>query len=172
MDLTLWLKTWFARHPLNGPTDGDRARYTAEVMARVKALTPPAPAPGPVRSWLPWPRLALTLATVAAGILLMVSVTRQTDRQLAMEVSQEPRVLAAREDTAGSEERVDETPAAKEALFLAESPPSDDQWLEETLQLLDELDEDALDDTAGNGSDDLWLEELQQLDESELAASS
>lgn len=136
MNLLLWL----TRHPLKKPSGIDRAQYTAEVMAKIKALDAPAPAPAPARSWLPWPRLAMTLATVATGILIMLSVRHQAQAPLPQ---------------------------------LAESPAaSEDQWLEETLLLLDELDEDVSSDTAGDGSEDEWLEELELLDETDLASSS
>ena len=49
---------------------------------------------------------------------------------------------------------------------------SEDQWLEETLLLLDELDEDVSSDTAGDGSEDEWFEELDWLDETGLASRS
>ena len=139
------LLSWLTRHPLKSPTDIDRAQYTAEVMAKIKAQVQPAPAPAPVRIWLPWPRLAMTLATVAAGILIMMTVTHQASRQLAH---------------------------PPEAVLIAESPAADDQWLEDTLQLLDELDEDVSSETAGDGSEEEWLEELELLDETDLAASS
>lgn len=133
------LFSWLARHPLKRPSSIDRAQFTAEVMAKIKALDSPAPAPAPVRSWLPWPRLAMTLATVAAGILIMMSVTHQPARHLTQ---------------------------------VAESPATDDQWVEETLQLLDEFDEDVSSETAGNGSDEEWLDELELLDETDRATSS
>ena len=150
------LLSWLSRHPLKGPSDVNRAQYTAEVMAKIKAAESPAPAPAPparrllspgraVRFWLPWPRLSMTLATVAAGILIMMTVTHQASRQLAH---------------------------PPEAVLIAESPAADDQWLEETLQLLDELDEDVSSETAGDGSEDEWLEELELLDETDLASSS
>ena len=135
------LFSWLSRHPLKGPADDmDRAQFTAEVMAKIKAEESPAPAPA--RTWMPWPRLAWTLATVAAGILIMMSVTHQAPRQLAQ---------------------------------IAESPAiaSEDQWLDETLQLLDELDENAASgESAGNEADDQWLQELESLDDTELATNS
>ena len=137
------LLSWLSRHPLKGPSDVNRAQYTAEVMAKIKAAESPAPAPA--RVWLPWPRLSMTLATVAAGILIMMTVTHQASRQLAH---------------------------PPEAVLIAESPAADDQWLEDTLQLLDELDEDVSSETAGDGSEDEWLEELELLDETDLASSS
>lgn len=132
------LLSWLTRHPLKGPSGIDRAQYTAEVMDRVKAQASPAPAPAPARTWLPWPRLVLTMATVAAGILLMLTVTQPTSRRM---------------------------------LQLAESPEAEDQWLDDTLQLLDELDESDADEATGASEED-WLKELEQLDETELAASS
>ena len=152
------LLAWLTRHPLKGPSSIDRAQYTAEVMARVKAPAQPAPAPparrllSPGRAaqfWLPWPpacraaaqawRLALTMATVAAGILLMLTVTHPTSRRM---------------------------------FQLAQSQAAEDQWLDDTLQLLDELDENVSDEATGNASQEDWLEELKQLDDTELAASS
>ena len=41
------LFSWLSRHPLKGPSGIDRAQYTAEVMARVKAQVSPALAPAP-----------------------------------------------------------------------------------------------------------------------------
>jgi hypothetical protein len=82
----------------------------------------------------------MTLATVAAGIVIMLSVRHQAP-----------------------------TPLPQFAESLA---GSEDQWLEETLLLLDELDEDVSSESAGDGSADEWLEELEWLDETELAASS
>ena len=74
------LLSWLTRHPLKEPTDMNRAQYTAEVMAKIKAAESPAPAPA--RVWLSWPRLAMTLATVAAGMLIMLSVRHQAPAPL------------------------------------------------------------------------------------------
>jgi hypothetical protein len=144
MDLATWLKTRLQRHPLKEPRDADRARYTAEVMTRVRRLA--SPSPEPVRRWLPWPgRVVLAFASVAAGIIVAVAVS-QTVRMPGLA-----------------------SPAA--VAVLAESPADDDQaWLEETLQLLDELEEELPEDTAPD--DESWLEELEMLDEAELAAKS
>ena len=153
MDFLTWLDAWMHRHPLQQPPETHRARYTAEVMARVKAL-PTAPTPAPARpgQWLAWPRLTLAVATGIAGFVLLGTVVGRPPQQLA----QPP--------------PVSESPA--DALVLAESPSSDDQWLEETLQLLEELDEELPADAASDGSEEEWLEELQLLDEGPLAASS
>lgn len=146
MDFASWLQSWLTRHPLKAPRAIDRADYTADVMARLKAE-----APVPVRApWWPWPRLALAMATAAAGALVALTIFRWV---------QLPATL------------VDD--AAQEAQVLAESSPaeSNERWVEETMQLLDQLDEDVSSDSDRNAEED-WLEELQLLDETDLAASS
>lgn len=153
MDFAAWFKTWLARHPLNAPTDLGRSSYTAEVMARVKALAEPAPAPAPARSWAAWPRWALTGAVAAAGMAIAFGVARsiRRDEPLARDPASTPQILR-----------------------LAESSPSDESWVEETLQLLDQLDEDISEDASSDaaGADEEWLDELEMLDERDLAASS
>lgn len=144
MDLTTWLNQWLHRHPLKELPTEQRSRYTAEVMARVRRLAPPASKL--VRRWLPWPgRTALTLASAVAGIAIAVAVSQ----------------------TVRAPGRIP-TPSVA---VLAESPADEDQaWLEETLQLLDELEEELPEDAAPD--DESWLEELEMLDEAELAARS
>jgi hypothetical protein len=89
----------------------------------------------------------------AAGVAFAVSATHQARRQLA----QQPQGVAASEHSSS----------------LAESSPSDEEWLEQTLQLLEQLEEDTSPETAGDGSDEEdWLEELQWLDDSELSSAS
>lgn len=146
MEFLTWLRSWLLRHPLKEPTDAERSHYTAEVMARVRALGPqPASAPirVPARSWGWWPRMAMAMAT-AAGLAFVVSTTHQSRRQLA----QQPQGVTV-------------------------SDPSDEEWLEQTLELLEQLEGETSPETAGDGSeDDEWLDELQWLDESELSAAS
>ena len=172
------LLSWLTRHPLKGPTGIDRAQYTAEVMAKVKALAQPAPAPAPVRVWLPWPRLALTLATVAAGVALVIGTRHYQTQQLAQQIASESQLLAALDEpeheplAADQVEAVADELETMDTLQLAESLPSDDEWVEQTLQLLDELDEDVPENAASDASQDEWLQELEQVDESDLAANS
>lgn len=144
MDLTTWLTQWLHRHPLKAPPVEGRSRYTDEVMARVRRLAPAGPAP--VRRWLPWPgRVVLAFASIAAGIAVTVAVSQAVC-------------------VPGF------TPPAAVAV-LAESPADDDQaWLEETLELLDDLEEDLPGDALQD--DESWLEELEMLNDAELAASS
>ncbi len=179
MDLTSWLKRWFSRHPLKSPTEVDRATYTTEVMARVRALGQPAPSVEPVRVWLPWPRLALTVAAVAAGALLVFGVEQVRTRQLAQQIGRDAEVLIAVDPAEPTSLVTDDTESVAEdvqttdLIVLAESEPSDDAWIEQTMQLLDELDEEAPEEATRNTpTEDDWLQEFQQVDESELSASS
>ncbi len=184
MDFATWLRTWLARHPLREPRDTTPARYTDEVMAKVRVLQPPASARAPLRLWLPW-RFALVAATAAAGVLVFVGTIRHTQRQLASAIDRDAQVIAA------VDEIVPTTPAGNgttpddlaqelqtaDTLILAESVPSDDQWLDQTLQLLQQLDEDVPGDVTGTNShaadaQDELLNELQQLDEKDLTANS
>ena len=141
-------------------------------------MSQPAPAPAPARVWLPWPRLALTLATVAAGISLVIGATHYRTSQLAQQIIHDSQLLAALDEpeleplAADQVEAVADEMETIDTLQLAESAPSDDQWVEQTLQLLDELDEEAPEDAASSASEDEWLQELEQVDESELTANS
>jgi hypothetical protein len=186
MDFTTWLNTWLTRHPLKEPTHLNPADYTAQVMAKVNALTPPsveAPVSSPIRLWRSWPRLALVGASVATGVLLVLGRINRSQVQLVQEAQGidrdaqlltelgEPLPLPS-EDAEGIEELAQEL-HANDTVMLAESTSSDDQWLEETLQLLDQLNEDLPATDAGESSDDEeWLNELQMLDEDELSSRS
>ena len=62
-----------------------------------------------------------------------------------------------------------------DTIVLAEAPQSDDSWVAQTLQLLDQLDEELPNEPAAGeatSNDNEWLDELQMLDENELAARS
>ncbi len=151
MDFMTWLTTWLAKHPLKAPSDAVQRRYTAEVMEQVRALH--APVRAPRSSWLTWPSFSLGAAVAAAAVLLVVG--RMPHRILPGSTSDTP-------------------------LLLAESPATDEQWVEETMQVLEQLDDVAahpgtsgtVDDAAGSATGDSLLEELQLFDESELASSS
>lgn len=148
MDVATWFRQWLTRHPLNTPAGVDRARFTADVMAKINALpsvSGRSAVPAPVRVWTIWRRLSLTVATVAAGAAIAVVVLRS---------SHQPTVRLA------------------EPLVVAEAQPDDDEWLQETLQLLDQLDEDVASDAVQNGTDKEWMQELQMLDETELSTGS
>ena len=82
----------------------------------------------------------MAMAT-AAGLAFVVSTTHQSRRQLA----QQPQGVTV-------------------------SDPSSEEWLEQTLELLEQLEGETSPETAGDGSnDEEWLDELQWLDESELS---
>ena len=140
MDVASWFRAWLTRHPLKEPPalDLDRSRYTAEVMARVKAHGQTVWVPA--RRWTVFPRAAFAMATVAASITVVFGLTRWHLR---------PPV-----------ERLAET-------------ITDEQWIEQTLQVLEQLDEGIPPEDAVEGtSDDEWFEELQILDDLELSAAS
>ncbi|MBI3321454.1 MAG: hypothetical protein HYZ91_04210 [Candidatus Omnitrophica bacterium] len=149
MDLMTWFTSWLASHPLKEPPPAsDRSRYTADVMEKINADDSLAPRLVPVRRWLPWPgRLALTAASAIAGVAVVIGLLRQPARDLEHIITPRP-------------------------LMIAESPSEDAKWIEETIQLLDQLDDDLSDATAGNASDESWMEELERFDQDELAASS
>ena len=146
MEFTAWLNTWLARHPLRAPDELDPARYTAQVMRK---LTDEAPRPLPAARWFTWPRAAMVFATTAAGVLIVLITAHRADRQVTQLAPEAPR-----------------------ALRLAESMPSDEQWVQETTQLLDQLGEEPMNDDANATSDEEWLRELQAFDEGDLGASS
>ena len=183
MDFSTWLTQWLARHPLREPTAPDRAGYIAEVMARVHTLTQPAlhqSGAGPARRWLSWPgRLALAFATAAAGIVLVIGLRQAVGRQLAETITRESQMLAALDEEAfdqrlGGVESLAEELEAGDTIVLAEAEPSDDEaWVEQTLQVLDQLDDTLPDDRVdAPGTDESWLDELERLDQEELAARS
>lgn len=152
MDFTAWLTNWLTRHPLQAPDALDRARYTAQVMRKLTDETPP---PFPAARWFVWPKVAMAFATTAAGIFIVLAVGYRADRQLARLAPAAPPAHQAR------------------ALMLAESVPmSDETWVQDTAQLLEQLDEDASHDDANAASDEEWLKELQTLDAGDFGASS
>lgn len=101
--------------------------------------------PDPAPRWLAWPSLSLGAALAAAAVLLVVG--RMPSRGL---------------------------PAAP-GMVLAESPSTDEQWVQETLQLLEQVDGRDTDPAGAvipETDSDVLLEELQLFDESELASTS
>ncbi len=174
MDLSAWLKTYLAQHPVKGLPAHDAARYTQDVMARVRASQAPQPVRAPAWSW--WPSLGLLAS--AAVVLLVIGVTAQrSPTQLVERVAEDAALLAALDEpyngavgALADELLVDEVEALT-PFVLAEAPAeSEDDWLQETMDLLDELDQEmpAADDTPTDDED--WLKELEQVDEAELSA--
>ncbi len=161
MDFTAWLRTWVARHPLKEPMDTSRTAYTTEVMERVKALAPtPNLAPSQVRNNLVWgwgwPRLAVGLATAAAAVFVVFTMDEtRHQRRLARSITDQAEILTALDE--------DALPPDEDLLLLAETPATDEEWLEQTLQLLEELDEELPADAASEDSEAEWLQELEML---------
>jgi len=188
MDFVTWLRTWLARHPLKAPEETDHTRFTQDVMARITASAPTPSASmslSRIRLMLGWPRLALIAATAAVGVLIFIGTAHRTQVQLAGAIDRDAQVMTAFDElvpTAPAGNRTTPEDVARELqmtdlLVLAESTPSDDQWLDQTLQVLQQLDEDVPADVTGTGgsaseSPENWLNELQQIDETELAANS
>lgn len=170
MDFASWFDRWLNRHPLRSPDGADHARYTAQVMARIKAQEQPARSPSP--SWLAWPGFAL--ATVAAMGLLVFTATQRTSEQIATDVLSDLQVLAEVDEpmTDDTLEGVAEELGTMDVLVLAEADQSDDAWVEETLELLKQLDEEVPDTSSDTPTDDEeWLNELDAIDEYELSSS-
>ena len=183
MDFADWLTTWLARHPIKAPSEIERGRFTAQVMARVRAEASPRRSTLAALQWGFWPRLGLSLATAAAVLAVVGQIhPAGSSQRLAAQLARESELLAeldepvnavvaASDDVNGLAEELEH----EDVLVLAEAPPSDDTWVANTLQLLDQLDEElpeapAAGDAASN--DEEWMNELQTLDESELAARS
>jgi len=188
MDFAAWFRAWVTRHPLKTPRGTDTVCYTDDVMAKIKALAPTPnvgrPLVMPYLVW-GWPRLALIAATAAVGLLIVIGTVHRTQLQLASAIDRDAQVITAVDELvptapngngATPEDLAQELQTA-DALILAESVPSDDQWLDQTLQLLQQLDEDVpAEAISTNGhaaeSQDELLKDLQQLDEKDLTANS
>ena len=178
MEFTDWFKRWLRKHPLREPPSFDQARYTADVMKRVKDLAPSSARQYETRSMIfSWPRLVfggLSLALMA--VLVVFATASYTGRRLAKEVTREAQILAELgEPVASSESDTEEIALdiqAADNLMLAEATKSDDQWIQETFQLLDQLGEDPRTGNSNGSSDEDWLDELQMLDNNEPSSSS
>jgi len=179
MDLAAWVRQWLSAHPLKEHSRGDRARYTAEVMERVRTLGQPATAPRPVARWFAWPQVSLATAAVAAAVFMVVGRMEYPMIPLADQVDHDVQVLAAVAETnvvmdlaADDLDTLAEDLEALDTLVLAEAQSVEEQWLEETLWLLQEVGDDGPPDAAGETSEEPWLDELELLDEFELTAAS
>ena len=183
MDFTTWFRAWLSRHPLRPPMAHNRQQYTVEVMARVRELSStPAVSSAPLRPpfvW-GWPRLALSLATVAAGAVIAVGLTHRANEQRASHAAQDTMLLALLDQEPESLLGDDSDVLASDletvdTMTLAESIPSEDEtWLERTLEVLDQVDEDSGShaDPQDTSSSDDFIDELRLLDESELSSST
>ena len=148
MDFSRWLTTWLTRHPLKDPVGMDRASYTREVISKIHARQHPAVSPAP---W--WQVLLNPPVALAAAAVVVMAVTATLEHSRATLAQQ----------------------SLRDAARLAESPPGDDEWIQQTMQLLEQLDQDVPgDDAAGSASssEEEWLKELEMLDEQDLKGSA
>ncbi len=165
MEFLTWCQRWLKRHPLKEFPMLDRSFYTAEVMAKVRALSPTPlreARSNPSRSWLLWPRWAFIALTAAAGIAVVIGTIRSSTRQLAQQVTYEGQLLAA--VGAFDEEAMD-------TYLLAEAPSDDERWLDQAAQVLEQVNDESEDHSSGSEEEDL-LNELELLDQAKPSASS
>ena len=182
MPFDTWLRTWLKRHPLKQPQPFHTARYTAEVMTRVRRVAA-APATeanflATLRRWSGW-TAGLTLATAAAALVIVIGVHHQmVSQQLARYTPEDLRQVASinrppEQPLQEHEVAVTPSPEANhlEPLVLADASVHERQWVEQALALLEQVDEtsawDAVDETATAA----LLQELQWHDEQELVRS-
>ena len=166
------------RATIRVPSQHDPAQYTADVMQRVRAVQQqhPAEAPAPIILWRSWPRVGLAGA-LAAALLAILVLPQHSPVRMAQQIDQEAALLLAVDEPAlnGGEEALAEELETLDTMMLAEAGPADDEtWLEDTMQLLDEVgDEAALEDVDSSAQrEEQWLQELEWMDETDLATSS
>ena len=171
MAFASWLANWLRHHPLKTPTGYERTQYTADVMGRVNTIAHGETAPQ--YSWWALPRLAFAVAAAVAGVAIAIGTTRAVSSgRLAKQVTHEAQLLAALDEPT-PELSGDDEQALQELLVLAESSSDEASWLEQTMQLLDELDEQPqADSTESSASDDEWMNDLELLENSGAAAHS
>ncbi len=184
MDFSTWLKEWLSGHPVKMP-ELDSHAYTDQVMARIRQGQEEQK-PSLVWSML-FPRLAL--AAVAASVVAVMLISRQPNTARLMsranagadaaEVFGQFSALAALDENDWEEFSEDdvaallETSDEMELLMFAEDvgASSDQQWLEQTLTLLEQFDEEAVEaDSGDSDAEDEWLQELEMLDTVDLTA--
>lgn len=179
MTFSAWLSTWLANHPLKLPTSHDPVRYTAEVMEQVRRLSPT-----PVRvtaslwgmfDW-PWPRVVFAIGAAIASVAMALTVVQTSRRQLAKHVVNETQLLAALDEpeviepiAGNAVDALAQDLELTDALTVAEFSTNDDHWLGQTLQLLEQLDEQERQlDPSGEDhrfNREEWLKPLAVLDE-------
>lgn len=183
MDVTAWWQRWLARHPLKGLSEEDRARYVAEVMRRVRALQPsPVVRPWVGGEWAErirvatqslwdWPRLAVPALATAAGLLVVWGVVWSlVGREAPLRIA----ALPTRPSPAPRTQIDIRAPQPTTAIHQAsDATLTDEEWIFQTLQLLEEVEEDGATAPLEVGDDEEeWLEELEWLDEQELMAAT
>lgn len=167
-DFLAWLTAWLRRHPLQAPPQAMQEAYTTQVMARVKEAMPV-----PVVRWIPRPRLAFSLGTaLACGLVMVIWLNRQPDR-IASRVERSVQVLAELGELNGSiANDLEHEAILMDRLMLAQAQDAveDEAWIDETMELLNGMDEPAVEASDGESLEEL-LRELELLDESEITSS-
>lgn len=173
MDFAQWIQGLLRHHPMKPGhrTPEERQAFTRGVMQRVRALEA-QPRPVAQRSWS-WnwvlPRLAVGVATASVifGIVWYhrpVSIEPGAIMASAqdLEVLQAFDALDENAMPVALELLVDEVEEMQWMLLAERSIPSDQQRLEQTLEVLDAFDEL---DLPAEEMNELWLEELDRLEE-------
>ena len=153
MEFMSWLHGWLARHPMKTPTQEEQRRSTASVMERVRTMGPHQHDVSARVGWSwAWPRLAIALA----AIVIVVSVSR-VSQPVRRQLAQQPHQAA---------------PARPDAQSAAPQTMTDDEWVDQTLKLLEQLDEEVAPSTSTESEDEPWLKELDLLDERDVSNAS
>ena len=194
----MWLRTWLAQHPVRRPAQGDDPAYARQVLTRIGRTQPERPSvlaglADALYTRLSPARLSLAAGGVLAAALFLVTTARQPQMPsqpqpavVAAQITRDATVIAQAADAAddpladvlNSHAIEPDLRMIDQYMMLAESGSSatsdDEAWITQTLQLLNEFNEDTDADTNSNDSAsvDQWLQELQLLDESELKATS
>ena len=183
----MWLRTWLTQHPVRRPAQGDDPAYARQVLTRIGRLQPERPSilADALDAWLSPARLSLASGVLAAALLVVIVARHQQPAAVAAQISREAAVIAQAADPAddpladvlNSHAVESDLRMIDHDMMLAESGAADDEaWISETLQLLNDVNEDTdtttNTDTNNSASVDQWLKELQTLDASELKATS
>ena len=167
-DVMAWFTQWLTRHPLKTPPGSMQEAYTREVMTRVTDATP-----APVVRWVPRPRLAFAVGTaLACGLAVMAWFPREPVR-VAERVEGSVQVLAELGELNGPlAGGLEDEAILVDRLVLAKTQDAvaDEAWIDDTIGLLNEVDETAVEASNGESLEEL-LRELESLDESEIASS-
>lgn len=182
MDVTMWVHHWLNRHSVKLPPMHDAAAFTQEVMQRVRTVAQSREAASASAwRWNWWPQMGLALAAASVALVVLRPIA-STDR-IVKRILHDDALLSTLDDASAPAIETD-SPEALAAnlqmwdyLQLAQSPTSSDEaWIEQTLQVLDAVDEsvsknDSPESTPDSSTDDPWLEELDWL-ERQLSVSS
>ena len=176
MSFNDWMSRWLRRHQMKSLPEEERARYTAEVMANVKALASAAGTPAAEFRARPvlglWPRLWVAAATALATGMLIVGLHRPSPEVALIRDAQQLAQIEHLLPEAAEEEDLSQELELMDTMMLAEADTSQDEvWIEQTLQLLEQTEELPEDNADSEESDDSWMNELELLDESQLTRS-